>query len=127
MLRNTLDSLRAIESSLSLEGKAYKWYMSLSMAAHTSTWSRYHKIYLKEFFPENEQDRNWGVWDVCQMGTLTLRQYISNYPSVILKLDGLDNFQKVHGFIRGLTKDYKAKVKSQYQKTLKQAIKDAQV
>ena len=40
-LRNTLDSLRAIESSLSLKGKAYKWYMSLNMADRTCTWSRY--------------------------------------------------------------------------------------
>ena len=40
---------------------------------------------------------------------------------------GLDNFQKVRGFIRGLNKDYKAKVKSQYPKTLEQAIKDAHV
>ena len=51
------------------------------------------------------------------MGNLTLTQYISKYRSVILKLDGLDNFQKVRGFIRGLNKDYKAKVKSQYPKT----------
>ena len=61
------------------------------------------------------------------MGNLTLTQYISKYRSVILKLDGLDNFQKVRGFIRGLNKEYKAKVKSQYPKTLEQAIKDAQV
>ena len=99
MLRNTLDSLCAIESSLSLEGKAYKWYMSLSMAARTSTWSCYQEIFWKEFFSKNEQDCNWGDWDVCQMGNLTLTQYISKYRSVILKLDGLDNFQKVRGFI----------------------------
>ena len=60
------------------------------------------------------------------MGNLTLTQYISKYHSVILELDGLDNFQKVHRFIRGLNKDYKAKMKSQYPKTLEQAIKDAQ-
>ena len=61
------------------------------------------------------------------MGSLTLTQYISKYGSVILKLDGLDNFQKVCGFIRRLNKDNKAKVKSQYAKTLEQAIKDAHV
>ena len=65
MLINTLDSLRAIESSLSLEGKAYKWYMSLSMAARTSTWSHYQEIFQKEFLLENKQDQNWGDWDVC--------------------------------------------------------------
>ena len=61
------------------------------------------------------------------MGNLTLTQYISKYRSVIIKLEGLDNFQKFHEFIRGLNKDYKTKVKSQYPKTLEQARKDAQV
>ena len=126
-LRNTLNSLRAIESSLGLEGKAYKWYMSLNMAARTSIWSRYQEIFWKEFLPKNDQDRNWGEWDVCQMGSLTLTKYIFKYRSVILKLDGLDNFQKVRRFFRGLNKDYKSKLKSQYPKTLEQAIKDAQV
>ena len=64
-LRNTPDFLRAIESSLSLEGKAYKWYMSLSVAARTSTRSCYQEIFRKEFLSENKQDRNWGDWDVC--------------------------------------------------------------
>ena len=61
------------------------------------------------------------------MGNLTLTQYISKYRSVILKLEGLNNFQKVCGFICKLDKDYKAKVKLQYPKTLEQAIRDAQV
>ena len=52
-LRNTPDFLRAIESSLSLEGKAYKWYMSLSSQARASTWSRYQDMFRKEFMPEN--------------------------------------------------------------------------
>ena len=63
-LWNTPNSLCAIESSLSLEGKAYKWYMSLSMAARTTTWSGCQEIFQKEFFPKNEQDCNWGDWDV---------------------------------------------------------------
>ena len=57
-LRNTLDSLCAIEFSLSLEGKAYKWYVSLSMVGRTSTWSYNQEIFQKEFFPENKQDCN---------------------------------------------------------------------
>ena len=61
------------------------------------------------------------------MGNLSLTQYISKYRGVILKLDGLDKFQKVRGFIWGLTKDIKKMVKSQYPKTLDKAIKDAQV
>ena len=44
-LRNTPDSLHAIESSLNLEGKAYELYMSLNMAARTSTWSCYQEIF----------------------------------------------------------------------------------
>ena len=46
---------------------------------------------------------------------------------MILKLKGLDNFEKVYWFIWGLNKDYKAKVKPQYPETLEQAIRDAQV
>ena len=61
------------------------------------------------------------------MGKLSLTQYISKYRSVILKLEGLDEYQKVRGFIRGLHADYKAKVKTQYPKTLEAAIQDAQV
>ena len=56
-LRNTPDFLRAIDSSLSLEGKAYKWYMSLSLQARTSTWSHYQDMFQKEFMPENKQSR----------------------------------------------------------------------
>ena len=55
------------------------------------------------------------------MEGLTLTQYISKYRSIILKLDGLDDFQK----IRGLDNEYKAKVKTQYPKTLEEVIKSA--
>ena len=62
------------------------------------------------------------------MDSLTLTQYISTrYHSIILKLDGLNNFQKVHGFICGLNNEYNAKVKTQYPKTLEEAIKSAQI
>ena len=42
-------------------------------------------------------------------------------------MDGLDDFQKVRGFIRGLDNEYKAKVKTQYPKTLEEAIKSAHI
>ena len=61
------------------------------------------------------------------MGNLILTQYVSKYHSVILKLEDLDNFQKVRVFVCGLNKDYKAKVKSQYPNNLEQAIRNAQV
>ena len=44
------------------------------------------------------------------MDNATLAQYISKYRELILRLDGLDNFQKVRGFIRGLDKDYQDKL-----------------
>ena len=44
-LRNNLDSFLAIESNLSLEDKAYMWYMSLSMTTCTTTWSHYQEIF----------------------------------------------------------------------------------
>ena len=63
-------------------------------------------MFRKEFFSENEKERNWNAWDQCRMKNLTLTQYISKYRASILKLEGLDDFQKVRGFIRGLHKDY---------------------
>ena len=42
-------------------------------------------------------------------------------------MDGLDDLEKVHGFIHGLDNEYKAKVKTQYPKTLEEAIKCAQI
>ena len=65
------------------------------------------------------------AWDKCRMEGLTLNQYVSKYREVILKLDGLDDFQKVWGFVRGLDKEYQAKVKTQYPKTLEAAIQSA--
>ena len=61
------------------------------------------------------------------MENLTLLQYISKYRATILKLKGLNDFQKVCGFIRGLHKYYQAKVQTQYPKTLEKAIKSAQI
>ena len=84
-------------------------------------------MFRKEFLLENEQDQNWNAWDHCKMENLTLTQYISKYREVSLKLDGLDDFQRVRGFIRGLNNEYKAKVKTQYPKTLEEAIKSAQI
>ena len=61
------------------------------------------------------------------MENLTLTQYISKYREISLKLECLDDFQRVRGFIRGLNNEYKAKVKTQYPKTLEEAIKSAQI
>ena len=56
---------------------------------------------------------------------LHLTNTFQKYREVILKLDGLDDFQRVWDFIRGLDKDFQAKVKTQYPKTLEDAIKSA--
>ena len=48
------------------------------------------------------------------MEGLTLNQYISKYCEIILKFEGLDDFQNVHSFLCGLDKEYKTKVKAQY-------------
>ena len=80
--------------SLTLEGKDYKWWIP------------------KEFLPQNEEDQNWTAWNKCMMEGLTLSQYASTYPEVILKLEGLDDFQKVLGFVRGLDKAIRLRLKS---------------
>ncbi|MCO5575776.1 hypothetical protein L7F22_029581 [Adiantum nelumboides] len=126
-LHRTPDNICALETSLSLEGKAYKWWMSLKMADRPTSWTQFQEVFRKEFLPENAPDRNWAAWDKCRMDKLTLTQYISKYREIILKLEGLDDFQKVRGFLRGLNDEYKTKVKTQYPKTLEDAIKSAQI
>ena len=44
-----------------------------------------------------------------------------------VELKGFNDLQCVRGFIRGLNNEYKAKVKTQYPKTLEEAIKCAQI
>ena len=92
VLRRTSDEQRALETSFSLEGKAYKWWLSLAETACTRTWNAFQELFRKEFLLENEKDRNWNAWDRCWMENLTLTQYISKYQEISLKLEGLDDF-----------------------------------
>ena len=77
-LRRTPDHVRALEASLSLEGKAYKWWMSLKVSDRPTTWTRFQEVFRKEFLPENEPDCNWAAWDKCRMDRLTLTH--DTYP-----------------------------------------------
>ena len=76
-LRRTPDEQRALETSLLLKGKAYKWWLSVNETIRPRTWAQFQEMFRKEFLPENEQDRNWNAWDRCKMENLTLTQYIS--------------------------------------------------
>ena len=49
------------------------------------------------------------------------------YRDIILKLDGLDDFQQVRGFLRGLNPDIQRNVESKDPKTLEEAIKQAHI
>ena len=51
--------------------------------------------------------------------------YLEEYREIILKLEGIDEFQKTRGFIRGLDKACKKEVKRSSPKTLEEAIKFA--
>ena len=81
----------------------------------------------KNFSLKNKKDKNWNAWNRCRMENLTLTQYISKYHEISLKLKGLNDFQCVRGFIRGLNNKYKVKIKTQYPKMLEEAIKSAQI
>ena len=85
--------------------------MSLDAITRPTTWEAFKIAFQKEFLPENKKERNWNAWDHCKMEGLTLTQYVSKYQDVILKLDGLDDFQKVRGFLGGLYNNYRTKVK----------------
>ena len=64
-LRRNPEVVRPIEASLSLTGKAYKWWMSLE--ERPSTWKDFEIIFGKEFLPVNELQRSWRSWDKCSM------------------------------------------------------------
>ena len=84
-LRCTFAAVMATETSLTLEGKAYKWWMSLPIATRPTTWEEFEAAFKKEFLPQNKKDQNWTAWDKCKMEGLTLTQYVSKYREVILK------------------------------------------
>ena len=92
VLKRTSDEQQALETRLSLEGKAYKWWLSLDEMARPHTWNTFQELFRKEFLPKNEKDRNWNAWDRCWMENLTLTQYISKYHEISLKLKVLDDF-----------------------------------
>ena len=57
-LRQTPDSICALEASLSLENKAYKWSTILDLGSCPSTWAQFEKMFRKEFLPTNEKEQN---------------------------------------------------------------------
>jgi len=57
------------------------------------------------------------------MDNLTLTQYISKYWEIIPKLEGLDDFQKVRGFIGGCIRITKSRYKFNTQKSLRKLLK----
>ena len=56
-----------------------------------------------------------------------LLTYIAEYRELVLKFQGIDDFHKTRGFIRGLDKHFKREVKRSAPKTLEDAIKFAQI
>ena len=60
-LRRNPEEVRPIEASLSLTGKAYKWWMSLK--EHPHTWEDFEKVFRKEFLLVNELHRLWREWE----------------------------------------------------------------
>ena len=55
-LRRTPTAIMATETSLSLEGKAYKWWMSLPVETRPKTWEEFEAVFRKEFLLENEKE-----------------------------------------------------------------------
>ncbi|WP_368853790.1 hypothetical protein [Enterobacter cloacae complex sp. GF14B] len=68
-LRRTPDAVRALQTSLTLEGKAYKWWMSLKEKnIIPQSWAAFEAIFLKEFLPTNECARlsHMSMQGTCQ-------------------------------------------------------------
>lgn len=70
----------------------------------------------------NELQRVWKAWDNFSMRGKPLTQYISDYRDIVLKLPGIDDFQTVRGFLRGLDATYERDVQPRNPKILKEAI-----
>ena len=96
------------------------------MSERPRSWAEFEKIFRKEFLPVNELQRLWWEWDKCSMEGISLNQYISNYREIVLKLKGIDEFQILQGFMRGLQPDYEAYVEPKQPKNLAEALKFAQ-
>ena len=77
--------------------------------------------------PVNELQRSWREWDKCFMEGISLNQYISNYREIVLKLKGIDEFQILQGFMRGLQPDYEVYVEPKQPKDLAKVLKFAQI
>lgn len=58
--------------------------------------------------------------DTCWTKGPTLTHYTSKYLKINFKLNGLDKFQNLRGFVHGLDNKYKEKVETQYTKTLEE-------
>ena len=117
--------MQPIEASLSLTGKAYKWWMSLS--TRPTTWTEFERIFHQEFLPINEVERSWVSWDKCSMEHKSLTLYIFYYREIVLKSKGIDEFQTLRGFKRGLTNEYLEYTEPLHPRDLSEAIKYVQI
>ena len=115
-MRGTSDKKKPLHTCLSLEGKAYKWWMAFKPHKKPNMWASFERAFRNEFLPSDEKQRNWRAWDYCRQKYRTLNQYVSTYQDIILKLEGLDDFQKIQKHV--LSKD---------SQTLEEAIKQAHV
>ena len=61
------------------------------------------------------------------MEGISLNQYISNYKEIVLKLKGINEFQVLRHFMRGLHLDYEAYVEPKQSKDWVEALKFAQI
>ena len=55
-LHCTLDADEVVQASLSLEGKAHKWWMSLLNTSCHNTWVKFDVAFKKEFLPKKEKN-----------------------------------------------------------------------
>ena len=99
----------------------------MSLRERPRSWAEFEKIFRKIFLPVNELQRSWREWDKCSMEGISLNQYISNYREIVLKLKGIDEFQILRGFMRGLQPDYEVYVEPKQPKDLAEALKFAQI
>ena len=56
-LRRTPTAIMATETRLSLEGKAYKWWMSLPVETHPKILEEFEAVFRKEFLPEMRKSK----------------------------------------------------------------------
>ncbi|MCO5594851.1 hypothetical protein L7F22_048885 [Adiantum nelumboides] len=68
-MREMHDAMKLRHTCLSLEGKAYEWWMFYKIHQPPKSWTEFENAFCKEVLLSNEKQWNWKAWDKCMAST----------------------------------------------------------